>query len=102
MVVRNYQDSEDNLDFKDSKDILVNAIFEEEPQDLYQLEDMTGLDKNSIDICLTELEREKIVRPRYDGKQLYNSSGISTATCVYYLSPLWRTVCSILSNSEAW
>jgi hypothetical protein len=99
MAVEDYPDfMEDNLDFEDSKHTLISALYEEESQDLYQLEDMTGLDKNAIDNCLRELERETIVFSRYANMQY--SAGISIGRCVYCLNPLWKTVYSTVFNSE--
>ena len=105
MAVQDYPEFEDgqdcmeyDTDFEDSKDILISALYEEEPQDSYQLEDMTDLDKSTVDLCLRELGHQKIVLPKYVGEQL--SSGVVAARCMYSLNPLWRTVYSIVFDSE--
>jgi hypothetical protein len=89
---------EDDLDFENPKDSLLRALCEEEPQDLHQLEDMTGLDKTSIDNSLREFEDEGIVFSRYDNMQY--STGIVIRRRVCYLPQLWKSVYSIVFNSE--
>lgn len=89
---------EDNANFENPAITLFKALCEEEPQDLHQLEDMTGLDKTSIDNSLRELEDEGIVFSRYDDKEF--SAGIFIQRRVYYLPPLWRSSYSIVFNSE--
>jgi len=106
-----YESDSENLKYA-----LIRVIYQKGPLDLNQLEEITETDKHSVDTCLRDLEREKMISPAYvdasfrdleheritfpsyDDKP--SSSGILIGRCVYGLTPLCRSIYSILFDSE--
>jgi len=94
MVVQDHPDFEDgedfiedNSDFEDLEYALIRLIYQKGPLDLNQLEEMTEENKNSIDICLKDLENKGIVSCGYVDKPFRDLEREGIASCGYVDKP---------------